>query len=507
MVSRKSRKNLIAENGSNKKVIKTVGYIRLSVSKRNAPSDSVENQRKIIEEYISSKSYLQFEKFYVDENASGRNLNRPAFNEMMNDLNGGKFDCIIVKDLSRLGRSMIDVGYCVQMLFPSKKVRFISIGNQIDTLNGMTNITFNELPGNRIPLTSLMNEQYAVDASRNTKLVLKSYINSGKYVAPKAPYGFKKSEEDCHALIVDIEAAMVVKKIFLMAAKGDSINKIIRHLNEQSILTPINYAIEQGLKGNYKQGTGLWNSRTVRDILTNRTYTGDLEQGTEKTLIPNTHKAIIDSETFHAVQTLLAANNDGGSPNKTNTPRVDNIFRGKVICGCCGGKMQRRKGSGKADWHFFTCISNNRLGAGHCTGMYIRDAEIKEAILREAKSFLRKNETYAREYKASMAKLSNRASHTDDEVNHLTKMCHDKYADFVMGATTQDDLQQCHNNRDRLQDEKQQIVEQIESLEALYKKYHLLYNAVNEDAKLDELVSTYLQSVTVNATSKIDVLM
>jgi len=426
---------------------------------------------------------------------------------MMNDLNAGKIDCIIVKDLSRLGRSMIDVGYCVQMLFPSKKVRFISIGNQIDTSNGMTNITFNELPGNRIPLTSLMDEQYAVDASRNTKLVLNSYINSGKYVAPKAPYGFKKSEEDCHALIVDIEAAMVVKKIFLMAAKRDSINKIVRHLNELGILTPINYAIEQGIKGNYNQGTGLWNSRTVRDILTNRTYTGDLEQGTEKTLIPNTHKAIIDYETFNAVQALLTANNDVGSASKTNVPRVDNLFRGKVICGCCGGKMQRRKGSGKADWYFFTCISNNRLGAGPCTGMYIREAEIKESVLREATAFLRKNEACAREYKADMANLMNKSSCIDNELKVITKKCHDKYADFVMGTTTQDGLQQCHNNRDRLQEEKQQLVEQVESLEQLYKKYHLFYNAVNDDAKLEELVSTYLQSVTVNANSKIDVLV
>ena len=109
---------------------------------------------------------------------------------MLEDIRAGKINCVIVKDLSRLGRDLVDVGYYVQMFFPSKRVRFISIGNKIDTMDGMTNIAFGKLPGDRIPLTSLMDEQYVVDISKKTQYVLDNYIKYGKFVAPRAPYGY-----------------------------------------------------------------------------------------------------------------------------------------------------------------------------------------------------------------------------------------------------------------------------------------------------------------------------
>lgn len=286
---------------------------------------------------------------------------------------------------------MIDVGYYVQIFFPSQKIRFISIANGIDTLDGMTNITFGKLPSDQISLTSLIDEQYAIDISKKTQSVLKNYIEEGKYAAPRAPYGDRKSDRDCHTLVLDVKSAVVVKDIFSMAFGRISINEIVRRLNTQGIPTPISYTVSQGLKGNYNRGNGLWNSRTVKDILINRTYVGDLEQGKDKHIVQNTHEPLVRRDVFDAVQLLLS---EGASinPNKTNVPREDNILRGKVICGCCGNKMQRRKGSGNASWYFFTCISNNRLGAGHCTGMYIREADIINAILNEVKNYIHDNE-------------------------------------------------------------------------------------------------------------------
>jgi len=203
MLARKSRKNLM-DNGVVKcDLLKAAGYIRLSVNKSDRPSDSIENQKKLIKDYAETNWDLQLERFYIDDKASGRDFDRPAFNEMLEDIRAGKINCVIVKDLSRLGRDMIDVGYSVQMLFPSKGVRFISIGNKIDTLDGMTNITFGKLSGERIPLASLMDEQYALDISNKTQSVLNNYMKDGKYVAPRAPYGYKKSNEDCHLLIPD----------------------------------------------------------------------------------------------------------------------------------------------------------------------------------------------------------------------------------------------------------------------------------------------------------------
>ena len=277
MLARKSRKHLVEIGVVKCDLLKAAGYIRLSVNKTDRPSDSIENQKKIIKDYAKTNWDIQFERFYVDDKESGRDFDRPAFNEMLEDIRAGKINCVIVKDLSRLGRDMIDVGYYVQMFFPSKCVRFISIGNKIDTLDGMTNITFGKLPGDRIPLTSLMDEQYAIDISKKTQFVLDNYIKDGKFVAPRAPYGYRKSESDCHVLIPDMESAAVVEEIFGMASRKISINEIVRRLNAAGIPTPINYAIAHGLEGNYNRGNGLWSSRTVKDILTNRVYVGDLE--------------------------------------------------------------------------------------------------------------------------------------------------------------------------------------------------------------------------------------
>jgi len=409
MLARKSRKNLM-DNGVVKcDFLKAAGYIRLSVNKSDRPSDSIKNQQKLIEDYAETNWDLQLERIYIDDKASGRDFDRPAFNEMLEDIRAGKINCVIVKDLSRLGRDMIDVGYYVQMLFPGKGVRFISIGNKIDTLDGMTNITFGKLPGDRIPLTSLMDEQYAIDISKKPQFVLDNYIKDGKYVAPRAPYGYHKSESDCHVLVPDTEAATVVKDIFEMVSRKISINEIVRRLNAAGTPTPINYAITHGLKGNYNRGNGLWSSRTVKDILTNRVYVGDLEQGKDKHLVQNTHELLVSRDIFDAVQQLIVANADTGS-SKTNTPRQDNVLRGKVICGCCGSKMQRRKGSGNADWYFFTCISNNRLSAGHCTGMYIRKSDILDAIFREVRALAQTNAAFASTYKNEMASLSLKAN-------------------------------------------------------------------------------------------------
>jgi DNA invertase Pin-like site-specific DNA recombinase len=172
MLARKSRKNLVEKEIVKSDLLKAAGYVRLSVNKTDDPSESIENQKKMIEDYTASNPDLQLAAFYTDDKMSGQTFDRPAFNEMLEAIRSGKINCVIVKDLSRLGRSMIDVGYYVQMFFPSKGVRFIALNNQIDTLDGITNITFGKLPGDRIPLTSLMDEQLAVDTGRKAQAVL-----------------------------------------------------------------------------------------------------------------------------------------------------------------------------------------------------------------------------------------------------------------------------------------------------------------------------------------------
>ena len=152
---------------------------------------------------------------------------------------------------------------------------------------------------------------------------------------------------------------------------------IVRYLNENHIPTPMQYARANGLIGKYNDGSGNWNTRSVKHILTNLTYTGILVQGKNKRMVENTHEALIDSNSFEIVQKNLQSKTLNA---ETHTQSTENLLKGKVICGCCGRKMQRKRGINHADWYFFTCNTNNRIASGMCTGMYIREEEIFHAI-------------------------------------------------------------------------------------------------------------------------------
>ena len=219
--------------------------------------------------------------------------------------------------------------------------------------------------------------------------VLGMKAQHGEFIGPRAPFGYQKSKENPSQLVPDPVAAVIVRKIFEMAARGTGVTGIVRHLNERSLPTPIQYARAHGLDGNFDDGNGSWNSRSVKYILTNRTYTGMLVQGKEKRAVEATHEPLVDSGTFDAIQNAFQARAYNVAPQGQS---ADNILKGKVICGCCGGKMQRKRGTGHADWHFFTCITKNRLGADKCTGMYAREEDVFNAIYRQLKDYV--NEHY-----------------------------------------------------------------------------------------------------------------
>ncbi|MEG1362370.1 MAG: recombinase family protein [Lachnospiraceae bacterium] len=271
-MSRTSRKNIsIVENS--KKIYRAAGYIRLSVIKDSQDRDSIENQKAIINDVLSGKSDIELQQFYVDGNVSGTSFERDGLQQMMADIEAGKIDCVVVKDLSRLGRDAIEVGFYVQHLFPQKGVRFLSVLDNFDTLDGITNLSSGAAAGLIIPLVNIFNQEYVGDIRRKTLASIDRNIHDGKCVAARAPYGYAKSISDCHQLVVDPEDAAVVKEIFAMAKEKLSLNEIVRRLNLASIPTPADYALSNARQGNFEHGDGFWNSRTVKYILTNRTYT------------------------------------------------------------------------------------------------------------------------------------------------------------------------------------------------------------------------------------------
>lgn len=249
-----------------------------------------------------------------------------------------KVECIVVKDLSRLGRDYITVGYHLEILFPKQRVRFVSINDQFDTIDGITNQNKEVLIQSRvrIPFINLFNEQVSIETKIKVKESLDMKAQCGEFIGPRAPFGYQKSRENPDQLIPDPAAAIIVQKMFEMAANGTGVTGVVRYLNERTLPTPIQYARSKGLSGNYDDGTGNWNSRSVKYILTNRTYTGMLVQGKEKRVIEATHEPLVDSGTFDAIQKAFQSRAYNVAPRGQS---VDNILKGKVVCGCCSGKM------------------------------------------------------------------------------------------------------------------------------------------------------------------------
>lgn len=183
-------------------------------------------------------------RYYIDNGFSGKRFDRPAFQEMLQDIQKGKIDCIVVKDLSRLGRDYITVGYYLEVFFPSNNVRFVSINVQFDTTDGITNRDKSAYiqSSTRVPLINLFNELVSIETKMKVEVVLDMKAQHGEFIGPRAPFGYQKSNENPSQLVPDPVASVIVRKIFEMAASGTGVTGIVRYLNERGLPTPIQYA-------------------------------------------------------------------------------------------------------------------------------------------------------------------------------------------------------------------------------------------------------------------------
>lgn len=399
----------------------TAGYIRLSVTGKGG-DDSIENQKKVIEAWARENQH-PISRWYIDAGWSGRTFYRPMFRELIADIELGEVDCVVVKDLSRLGRDHIAVGYYLEVFFPMNCVRFVSINDDFDTVNGLTDQSHPHGARIRIPIKNAFNEQVAVEIKQKVEATLQMKIDRGTFVGPRAPFGYQKSEANHDQLVPDPIASITVRKIFELAANGTGVTGIVRYLNEKGLPTPIQYARSNGLTGSFADGTGDWNSRSVKYILTNRTYTGMLIQGKEKRVVKGTHEPLVDVETFDRIQSEFKAR----SFNISLTPEAsENVFKGKVICACCGGKMQRKRGTNHADWYFFTCISKNRLGADKCTGMYAREEDVLSAVYYQLKQYIDHHFITKDQYKQEIQRM--------DSIIEAASLKYEEATDFSMKA-------------------------------------------------------------------------
>lgn len=314
-------------------------YIRLSKEdqekEKYSESESIQNQRTLLMQYIK-ENRLNFISEYVDDGVSGTSFDRPAFNKMIEDIEQGKINMIITKDLSRLGRNYVQSGYYTETYFPEHNVRYIAILDNIDTGLDSAN---NDIA----PFKSILNEMYAKDTSKKINSVLQSKRKQGEYLGT-APYGYKKDPENKYHLIKDGEAAEVVKTIFRMYLEGYGTMQIADYLSEQKIPIPSDYSKKK--RGTKSITYGLWAQSTVRFILSNEIYTGTVIQGKRKKVsfkskkfinlpeedwvkVENMHEAIITHEDFERARKIIEATK--GSRVVQN----DYLFKGLLRCYDC----------------------------------------------------------------------------------------------------------------------------------------------------------------------------
>lgn len=352
-------------------------------------SNSISNQRELIQKFAESHSEIEIVKEYADDGFSGVDFERPAFLQMIADIKSGVINCVIVKDLSRFGRNYIEVGKYLEEIFPVYGVRFIAISENYDS--AFTNGGNEQLV---IPFMNLVNDAYCRDISIKTRTSLEMKQQKGEYVGSFAPYGYRKSPNDNHRFLVDEEAATVVKRIFELTIGGMSNGKVADLLNQEGVPSPTEYKRLHGEKfmcSFQKNRKAMWSALMVRRILGNRVYLGIIEQGKTYSInykvktrrnresqqwycVENRHDPIVDKDTFELVQKLLA-NDLRTSPGEENVY----LFSGIVACGCCGEKLLRRKKTVKGnEYIYYGCYDTKKKL--RCQGVCIRENKLEKAV-------------------------------------------------------------------------------------------------------------------------------
>lgn len=374
-------------------------YIRLSVEFNSKRGDSLETQRQIMESYLAFCPDIAIYNTYTDNGATGQNFERKAFQQMLTDIEAGKINCVVVKNLSRLGRNAIDAGYYIEKYFPLHHVRFIAVNDRYDSEAEHT-----EVDHIILPVKNLINEAVALDLSRKVRSQAHQAMKDGAYIGARPPYGYLKAPDNCHKLIVNEDTAPVVRQIFAWAENGVPLNVIVKRLNESGTLTPGYYLAKIGLISNKMlMGSGKWQTWTVNKILSDEVYVGDMVQGKSMSVrrkqvltkpedwivVRDTHEPIISRELFERAQ--AARKQTAEKASKTKSPYTENILRGRIFCGCCGKNLHRQKCHGR---YIFHCISNDRIGKGACDNTMggLHEDELLDSILtiirRETEAFL-----------------------------------------------------------------------------------------------------------------------
>ena len=474
-------------------------YIRLSKEdeekEKYSESESVQNQRTLLMQYIKENKF-NFVAEYVDDGVSGTSFDRPAFNKMIDDIEQGKINMVITKDLSRLGRNYVQSGYYTETYFPEHNVRYIAILDNIDTALDSAN---NDIA----PFKSILNEMYAKDTSKKINSVLQSKRNNGEYLGT-APYGYKKDPENKYHLIIDEEAANVVKLIYEKYLAGFGTMQIADYLSKKKIPIPSDY--NKRKRGTKSLTYGLWQQSTVRFILSNEIYTGTVIQGKRKKVsfkskkfinlpeedwvkVENMHEAIISKEDFERAKKVIDATK--GSRVVQN----DYLFKGLLRCYDCKGYIGIRSPDKNGNI-YGRCQRYGRFGkfdvcSPHNCNYQVFEEQMLEVLKEVCKEYTNKKklEEIAKQTKTSGAKefdINKQIELFKQTIEKETRKLEVMYDDRLAGIISLDEYMK---NAKRIKEIVKGYEENIKDLE----KELAGENTKNKETKLDNLIEEFLE--------------
>ena len=370
----------------------TALYCRLSKDDgTNNKSMSISTQKTMLKDYAKRNGFLNCQ-FYVDDGYSGTNYDRPAFRQLIEDIQDGEVSTLITKDLSRLGRNYLETGTYIEVFFPNHNVRYIAINDGVDSIdNAQMDIT---------PFRNIINEMYAKDTSRKIKSALHARKMQGKYMATTAPFGYQKDEKDHNHLVIDEVTAPVVELIFSIAEEGVGLHTICNRLRKAKVIKPSFYKKEMFERYTDEEKMYDWDTAYVSKILHDPVYAGNLtvaERPTktmrskkrqyipyaEREVIYGTHEPIIEQSRWNTVQKILESRPPVIGESSSG---YDNIFRGIIKCADCGSAMlvkveQKRKRNNVLDKTFYCCTKYRKFGKEGCSAHTIEARTVHEVVL------------------------------------------------------------------------------------------------------------------------------
>ncbi len=432
-------------------------YARISVeNEKKRESDSIGNQIQMLRDFVSEDPDMTVFDIYCDDDISGTDFVRPEFARMMNDIRDGKVNCIVVKDLSRLGRNGIETGEYIEMVFPFMQVRFIAITDRFDTKTSQADIG--------IQLKNLINERYARDISGKICSAMRTMQKQGKFVGGRAPYGYLRDPNDKHRLIPDPEAAPVVHELFEMIANGHTLHYAAVTMNGKGIPSPGRHNYDLGLVKSDKFKNSLWYQQTVRRILLDKTYLGWLIGGKSRSdfqisgekgskpvpeddwiITKGAHEPIVEESLFYKVQEYFTETQKarGFAAKYQCKSRQASIFKGHLRCGECGKAMflRAKKNHGKKTWWYY-CTLHENYNASYCPKKSVKKEDLEATVLRliqtQMKLFTDAQELIRTLNKRSISKrrfkiYQEQIQETKKKIENYSKMKADLYSDYAIG--------------------------------------------------------------------------